>query len=198
MILARGATILLATLLAFSAMAATPGKPASVSAPRDGITPGWKVSTSAPSGWTADCCTYAKAIGVNFVIYQGEWTGEPNRVMVLNVWPRKLPSLTAEWQADQKHYLQHDPLAKVVTVALPHTPMPCHGLLYQGTDHIDDIVVFCDPGKRSGVRLSWSMTVAANDPRRQEVTALFQQVVEASSYQALPDKPVATAPAPAH
>jgi hypothetical protein len=148
----------------------------------DGSIPGWTISTSAPAGWTADCCTYAKAIGVDFVIYQGDWTGDPDRVMVLNVWPRKLPTLAAEWQADQKHYLQHDPLAKVAAFPVSNPAMDCHGLLYQGTDHIDDAVVFCDPGKAAGIRFSWSMTVAADDAQRQHVTELFQQVIEKSAY----------------
>ena len=157
------------------ARVAASGKP-------DGAIPGWSISTIAPQGWTADCCTYAKAIGVDFVIYQGDWTGEPDRVMVLNVWPRKLPTLAAEWQADQKHYLEHDPLAKVVEFPVSNPAMPCHGLLYQGTDHIDDAVVFCDPGKPSGIRFSWSMTVAAGDAQRENVTALFQKVIAQSSY----------------
>ena len=148
----------------------------------DGAIPGWTIATSAPAGWTADCCTYAKAIGVDFVIYQGDWTGEPDRVMVLNVWPRKLPTLAAEWQADQKHYLQHDPRAKVVAFPVSNSAMDCHGLLYQGTDHIDDAVVFCDPGKAAGIRFSWSMTVAADDAQRQHVTELFLQVIEKSAY----------------
>lgn len=148
----------------------------------DGAVPGWNVTATPPAGWTADCCQYAKAIGVNLVMYQGDWTGDPDRVMVLNVWPSKLPTLTAEWKADQAHYLKRDPLAKVGAFALKHPSMPCHGVLYQGTDHIDDIVVFCDPGKAAGVRLSWSMTVAADDKQREQVTALFREVVEHSAY----------------
>ena len=155
----------------------------------DGSIPGWTISTSPPIGWTADCCTYAKAIGVDLVIYQGDWTGEPDRVMVLNVWPRKLPTLAAEWQADQQHYLQHDPRAKVAAFPVSHPTMECHGLLYQGTDDIDDAVVFCDPGKASGIRYSWSMTVAAGDTQRQRVIGLFQQVIEKSVYAKNPPPP---------
>jgi hypothetical protein len=171
-------------VLSASASAAGPVDDSDVTARgnADGATPAWTIATHAPAGWTADCCTYAKAIGVDFVIYRGDWTGDPDRVMVLNVWPRKLPTLTAEWQADQKHYRKRDPLARVVAFALPELSMPCHGLTYQGTDHIDDFVVFCDPGKTAGIRFSWSMTVAANDPQRQQVTTLFRQVVQTSSY----------------
>jgi hypothetical protein len=175
---------ILLTIAAFAQAAVPDHDPARVAASGkpDGAIPGWTISTSAPTGWTADCCAYAKAIGVDFVIYQGDWTGEPDRVMVLNVWPRKLPTLAAEWQADQKHYLQHDPLARVATFPVSNPAMDCHGLLYQGTDHIDDAVVFCDPGKAAGIRFSWSMTVAAGDPQRQSVTALFQKVIAQSSY----------------
>jgi hypothetical protein len=52
-----------------------------------------------------DCCTYASAIGVNYVLYQGDWTGKPDRVIVLNVWPSKLPSLDVELQDDQQALL---------------------------------------------------------------------------------------------
>jgi hypothetical protein len=148
----------------------------------DGKIPGWGIATILPAGWTADCCQYAKAIGVDEVLYKGDWTGEPDRVMVLNVWPAVLPTLTAEWQADRTHYLKRDPLAKVAAFALGHPLMPCHALLYQGTDHIDDVVVFCDPGKASGVRLSWSMSVRADDTQRAQVLALFRRVVEKSAW----------------
>jgi hypothetical protein len=148
----------------------------------DGAVPGWSIVSVLPSGWTADCCQYAKAIGVNLVLYKGDWTGDPERVMVLNVWPSKLPTLAAEWKADQTHYLKRDPRAKVAAFALKHPSMPCHGVLYQGTDHIDDVVVFCDPGKVAGVRLSWSMTVAADDKQREQVMVMFRDVVEKSVY----------------
>ncbi|MFZ0871381.1 MAG: hypothetical protein WAM90_11745 [Rhodanobacter sp.] len=177
-------SFMLLTIAAIAQAAAPARDPARVAASGkpDGAIPGWSISTIAPQGWTADCCTYAKAIGVDFVIYQGDWTGEPDRVMVLNVWPRKLPTLAAEWQADQEHYLQHDPLAKVAAFPVSNRAMDCHGLLYQGTDHIDDAVVFCDPGKAAGIRFSWSMTVAAGDAQRQHVTELFQRVIEKSAY----------------
>lgn len=187
--------VLLAIAAAAHAAAPAAGQHVTAQGAPDGAVPGWAISTAAPVGWTADCCTYAKAIGVNFVLYQGDWTGEPERVMVLNVWPRKLSTLADEWQADQKHFLQRDPLAKVSMFPLVHPLMPCHGLLYQGTDHIDDMVVFCDPGKASGIRLSWSMAVADDDARRPRVTALFQQVIEQSLYakyrQATPPTPKA-------
>ena len=75
----------------------------------DGDVPAWTIDAAPPAGWTADCCTYARAIGVDAVLYQGEWTGKPNRVMVLNVWPAKLASLDDELQADAKRYHQLDP-----------------------------------------------------------------------------------------
>lgn len=160
------------------------GPMVSARAAADGKIPAWSISTHTPPGWTSDCCTYAKAIGVNFVIYRGEWTGNPDRVMVLNVWPRKLPSLDAEWKADQMNYLKKDPKGRVETFPVASQAMACHGLLYVGSDQIDDAVVFCDPGKPSRIRLSWSMTVAANDPQRKEATALFRKVVEQSEYAA--------------
>jgi hypothetical protein len=148
----------------------------------DGNVPGWTISTTAPVGWTKDCCTYAHAIGVNYVLYQGEWTGKPDRVMVLNVWPAKLPTLDAELQDDRKHYLQADSAGKVAAFAVNNPHMPCSGVLYSGSDHVDDVVVFCDPGKVAGIRYSWSMTIAESDPMRQPLLDAFKQVVEHSSY----------------
>jgi hypothetical protein len=187
-VMRRVATLLLFLLTIISAQATEPpsaspdGKSVVAYGKPDGTVPGWSIVSVLPAGWTADCCQYAKAIGVNLVLYKGDWTGDPDRVMVLNVWPSKLPTLTAEWKADQAHYLKRDPLAKVAKFALKHPSMPCHGVLYQGTDHIDDVVVFCDPGKSTGVRLSWSMTVAADDKHRAQVTAMFRNVVEKSIY----------------
>jgi hypothetical protein len=144
--------------------------------------PGWAVLTELPVGWTQDCCMYAKAIGVNLVLYQGEWTGEPDRVMVLNVWPSKLSSLEAEVQDDRHHYLDRDPAGKAGTFALDNKAMTCRGLLYEGTDRKDDAVAFCDPGLATGIRLSWSMTLAHDDPQRAQLMALFTRVVEQSKY----------------
>jgi hypothetical protein len=153
-----------------------------VSGKADDSVPGWSIVTTLPTDWIGDCCQYARAIGVNLVLYKGEWTGKPDRVMVLNVWPRKLPTLKAEWRADQVNYLKKDPKAKVSEFPLTGTSMTCHGVMYEGTDHVDDAVVFCDPGKATGIRLSWSMTVAANDAQRASVIALFQQVIASSRY----------------
>ncbi|WP_266170628.1 hypothetical protein [Dyella subtropica] len=179
-------TWLLGFLLALASMAqageASGEKTAMIYGKPDGAVPGWSIVTLVPQGWTQDCCQYAKAIGVNLVLYRGEWTGEPNRVMVLNVWPQKLPTLAAEWQDDKKHYLQRDPAAKVSAFAVNNPKMACQGGLYQGTDHMDDVVVFCDPGKAAGIHLSWSMTVAANDASRGEVLERFKRVVEQSIY----------------
>lgn len=145
--------------------------------------PGWSIMTSLPSGWNKDCCTYAATIGANLVLYQGAWTGKPERVMVLNVWPAKLPTLDAELQDDRQHYLGSDPhgRANAFPLANPRA-IACQGVLYQGSDHIDDVVVFCDPGKRSGIRYSWSMTVSAADPNRQALIDRFKQVVQDSVY----------------
>lgn len=160
-----------------------------------GNAPGWAISTALPRGWTQDCCQYAEAIGVNLVLYRGEWTGEPERVMVLNVWSQKLATLDAEWQEDQKSYLKRDPKAKVTAFPVHNTAMACHGLLFQGSDHKDDAVVFCDPGKATGIRLSWSMTLAAEDAARQDVLKLFSQVVEQSRYMKYISKPASPAKA---
>jgi len=164
----------------------------------DGAASGWAIVTLLPVGWTGDCCHYAKAIGVNLVLYKGDWTGEPDRVMVLNVWSTKLATLDAEWKEDQKQYLQRDPAAKVESLSLHNPKMTCRGFIYHGSDHIDDVVIFCDPGKPSGIHLSWSMTVAASDPARQQVLALFQQVVEASFYMKYQPKSGATGKAAPH
>jgi hypothetical protein len=149
---------------------------------RDGNVPAWEIAVVTPSGWTRDCCTYARAIGVDAVLYQGEWSGKPQRVMVLNVSPRKLPTLAAEAQADRTRYLQHDPAGKASGFAVRHPGMPCEATVYEGSDHVDDVVVFCDPGKVSGVRFSWSMAFDAADPSRQHLLDAFMQVVVASRY----------------
>jgi hypothetical protein len=148
----------------------------------DGNVPGWTISTAAPAGWTRDCCTYAKAIGVNYVLYQGDWTGKPERVMVLNVWPSKLATLDDELNDDRKHYLQNDPKGSAAAFAVSNPHMPCRGVLYAGSDHLDDVVVFCDPGKQAAIRYSWSMTVAEADPTRTQLLDAFKRVVERSSY----------------
>lgn len=149
---------------------------------RDGNVPAWAIAVDTPAGWTRDCCTYARAIGVDAVLYKGEWSGKPQRVMVLNVWPRKLSTLAAEVQADRKHYLQLDPAAKTGSFPVHHPAMPCEASVYQGTDHIDDVVVFCDPGKASGIRLSWSMTFDDGDASRRPLLDAFMRVVVASRY----------------
>lgn len=176
--------IWLGLLLCAGATMAAPQADTAVTAhgPADGHAPAWTIATIAPVGWTKDCCTYASAIGVNYVLYQGEWTGKPDRVMVLNVWPAKVASLDAELQDDRKHYLQADPAGKADSFPVKNSRMPCEGVLYSGTDHVDDVVVFCDPGKAAGIRYSWSMTIGAADPMRQPLIDAFRQVVEHSRY----------------
>jgi hypothetical protein len=157
---------------------------------RDGDAPAWAIAVDTPEGWTRDCCIYAQAIGVNAVLYQGEWTGKPQRVMVLNVWPAKLPSLAAEVQADRKRYLELDPRGKTSSFAVRHPDMPCEASVYEGSDHVDDVLVFCDPGRVSGVRLSWSMSFNDNDPTRRTLLDAFMRVVMASHYQRAVTPPV--------
>ena len=148
----------------------------------DGNVPGWAVLADKLPGWTADCCMYARAIGVNLVMYQGEWTGKPERVIVLNVWPARLHSLDDEVAADRKHYLRRDPGARSAEFPIPHSKMACDAIVYEGTDRFDDAVVFCDPGKATGIRLSWSMTLAAGDPERKALLEDFMKVAANASY----------------
>jgi hypothetical protein len=149
----------------------------------DGQVPGWAIHTQLPSGWTDDCCKYAAAIGVNLVLYRGAWTGKPERVMVLNVWTAKWPTLDSEMQDDRQHYLHADPHGKADAFPVASPPsIACQGVLYRGSDHVDDVVVFCDPGKASGIRYSWSMTVGASDPDRRPLLDAFKQVVQHSAY----------------
>jgi hypothetical protein len=150
---------------------------------RDGNAPAWAIAVASPAGWTRDCCMYAKAIGVDAVLYQGEWTGKPERVMVLNVWPRKLATLADELAADRKQYLQRDPASKSTAITIHNPHMPCQGVLHQGSDHIDDMVVFCDPGEAGGIRLSWSMSFADNDATRRPLLDDFMRVATAARYQ---------------
>jgi hypothetical protein len=179
----RGCLALLLLLVMSVAQAASSGdKGVMVYGQADHDVPGWAILTDLPDGWTQDCCMYAKAIGVNLVLYKGEWTGEPDRVMVLNVWPSKLSSLEAELQDDRHHYLDRDPKGKVSELAVANKSMTCRGVLYEGTDHKDDAVVFCDPGLATGIRLSWSMTLAHDDAQKQDLLLLFRHVAGQSLY----------------
>lgn len=179
----RGLAVLVLLTAAVAAHAQA-GKDVLVVGQADREIPGWAIHTELPDGWTQDCCMYAKAIGVNMVLYKGEWTGEPDRVMVLNVWTSKLSSLEAELQDDRHHYLERDPSGKYSVFALDNKAVPCRGVLYEGTDHKDDVVVFCDPGLASGIRFSWSMTLSHDDAQKQDLLALFRRVAEQSRYMA--------------
>lgn len=167
-----------------------PGGGALAHGARDGDAPAWAVTVDAPSGWIRDCCTYARAIGVDAVLYQGEWSGKPQRVIVLNVTSRKLTNLADEVRADRRRYRQLDPAAKLTPLTVRHRTMPCQATTYQGSDHIDDVVVLCDPGKASGVRLSWSVSFDDGDPSRCALLDDFMRVVLTSRY--LRDVPPAT------
>ena len=176
-------------LVSFATQAAVPAnekpsndKNVSVYGKADRDVPGWVIHTDLPDGWTQDCCLYASAIGVNEVLYKGEWTGEPDRVMVLNVWPSKLSSLEAEVQDDRHHYLDRDPGGKAGVFTLDNKALACRGVLFEGTDHKDDVVVFCDPGLATGIRFSWSMAFAHDDKQKDELLTLFRQVAEQSRY----------------
>jgi hypothetical protein len=164
------------------AQAAPADKEATVSGAADRDVPAWTLRAPTPDGWTQDCCMYAKAIGVNLVMYKGEWTGEPERVMVLNVWNAKLSSLAAELQDDRHHYLERDPAGKASVFAVDNKTVNCRGVLFEGSDHKDDAVVFCDPGLASGIRFSWSMTLAHDDAQKADLLALFRRVAEQSQY----------------
>jgi len=183
----RVALFLLTLLLSVPLFAAeksadTSAKGVMVYGQADRDVPGWAILTDLPEGWTQDCCMYAKAIGVNLVLYKGEWTGEPDRVMVLNVWPSKLSSLEAELQDDRHHYLERDPKGKFSELVVDNKTMACRGVLYEGTDHKDDAVVFCDPGLATGIRFSWSMTLTHDDAQKADLLALFRRVAGQSHY----------------
>lgn len=186
--------LLAACLVSTLALAADANGDVLARGARDGNAPAWAIAAATPAGWTRDCCTYARAIGVNAVLYQGEWSGNPQRVMVLNVWPRKPGSLADEVQADRKRYLQHDPAGKTSTFAVRHPSMPCEASVYEGSDHVDDVLVFCDPGVASGVRLSWSMAFDAADPSRKALLDDFMRVVVASRWMKDTAAPAAHAP----
>ena len=174
-------SLLLLGIFAQVSMAADTA-PVVVNGKADRDVPAWTIRTVLPTGWTQDCCLYAQGIGVNEVLYKGEWTGEPDRVMVLNVWPSKLSSLEAEVQDDRHHYLDRDPHGKAGVFVLDNKAVACRGVLYEGTDHKDDVVVFCDPGLASGIRFSWSMAFAHDEQGKDELLALFRQVAEQSRY----------------
>jgi hypothetical protein len=174
--------LLLIVLSLLAAGAAHAGQPVLATGTADGDSPAWTIAAAAPDGWTSDCCTYARAIGVNAVVYRGEWTGEPQRVMVLNVWPAKLATLEDELKADRTRYLQLDPAGRAGQIPSIPASMHCAANVYEGSDHIDDIVVFCDPGRAGGVRLSWSMTLAADDAQRRPLLAALMRVVQSTTY----------------
>lgn len=184
----------LALLAPLTAIAATANDDLLAHGVRDGKAPAWAVDVASPPGWTRDCCTYARAIGVDAVLYQGEWSGNPERVMVLNVWPRKLATLADELTTDRKQYLQRDPAGKATAITLHNPHMPCAGVVYEGSDHVDDAVVFCDPGVASGIRLSWSMSFADGDATRKPLLDAFMRVATDARYRryvepAAPKKP---------
>jgi hypothetical protein len=184
--------LLLGAIAPMACAAGPAAQAAVVHGKADGKAPGWAITTEVPRGWTKDCCTYAAAIGVNLVLYQGEWTGKPERVMVLNVWPAKWPTLDAELQDDRRHYLQSDPHGKTSAFAVASPgAIACRGVLYQGSDHVDDVVVFCDPGIASGIRYSWSMTLGAADPDRLALLDTFRHVVQHAGYTAYVQSPAA-------
>lgn len=164
-------------------MAAQPGDDVLARGMRDGDAPAWAIAVASPPGWTRDCCTYAKAIGVDAVLYQGEWTGKPERVMVLNTWSRKLATLADEVAADRKQYLQRDARGKATGLRIDNPHMPCAGVLYQGSDRIDDVVVFCDPDRASGIRISWSMSFDDGDATRRPLLDAFMQVATDARYE---------------
>ncbi len=162
---------------------------------RDGNAPAWTITAPAPIGWTVDCCVYARAIGVNVVLYRGEWTGKPQRVMVLNVWPRKLPTLAAEVASDRKRYGQLDPAGASSSFPLHQRAMACTASMHEGSDHINDVLVFCDPGGASGIRLSWSMSLDAADPATAVLLEDFMRVVAGTQYSNGTSPPAAPNPA---
>ncbi|AND69907.1 hypothetical protein ATSB10_24530 [Dyella thiooxydans] len=177
-----------ALLLAGPALA---GEPVVASGQADGATAAWTLMARTPDGWTADCCTYARAIGVDAVVYRGEWSGEPQRVMVLNAWPAKLPSLDAELAADRSGYLHRDPTGRALSLPIAHPSMHCAANVYEGSDRVDDMVVFCDPGKASGIRFSWSMTLAADDGQRRALLDELLAVVRSTVYRRGATQPTA-------
>lgn len=179
----RRCLLMLALLAPFTTAAAAPGDDVLAHGARDGDAPAWAVAVASPPGWTRDCCTYARAIGVDAVLYQGEWTGKPERVMVLNVWPRKLATLADELAADRRQYLQRDPKGNATDIRIHNPSMLCQGVVYEGSDHVDDAVVFCDPGAASGIRLSWSVSFAGDDAGKRPLLDAFMQVATDARYQ---------------
>jgi hypothetical protein len=151
--------------------------------------PPWSILAPKPGGWKVDCCNHAQALGVNLVMYQGKWTGKPEYVMVLLVWPSESRSLDSQLQADRQKYLQRHPAGKIEAFPVINSyGMACQGVLYesyQNDSNFDDAVVFCQPkNQASGLQLSWSITVNKNDSIHQQVLALFKRVVAGSTYMA--------------
>ncbi|KGI76917.1 hypothetical protein [Oleiagrimonas soli] len=175
---------LLLGLCATAAQAASPTGKSAVAYGRAGDKwPGWSIVTDVPAGWTADCCDHARWVGVPMVIYRGEWTGKPEGVMVLNVWLSDGKTLGQDLDKDRSEYLRRDPKATVAVLSAPEPKgVTCVGVRYRGSDRVEDAVVFCDPGKRTGIHYSWSISIGAKDPQRAAKLTAFERVVTHSRY----------------
>ena len=176
--------LLLGVLFAGAAVATTPEGHTVIAYGRAGKhLPGWGLVSSLPAGWTADCCDHARWVGVPLVLYRGDWTGKPEGVIVLNVWLAGSKALHADVVEDRGKYLKRDAKATITPLKFG-TPkgMACHGLMYRGSDRVDDAVVFCDPGKRTGIHYSWSNSVDQADPARAQLLHAFRQVVADTIY----------------
>ncbi|GAB3024560.1 MULTISPECIES: hypothetical protein [Oleiagrimonas] len=175
---------LLLGLCAVSAQAAPASGKSAVAYGRAGDKwPGWSIVTDVPSGWTADCCDHARWVGVPMVIYRGDWTGKPEGVMVLNVWLSHGQTLEQDLDKDRDEYRRRDPKATIAALSMP-TPrgVTCSGVRYHGSDGVEDAVMFCDPGQRTGIHYSWSISIGEKNPQRAATLNAFAQVVAHSRY----------------
>lgn len=178
------AVVLLGLACASAAMADPPAGHTVIAYGRAGKhLPGWSLASSLPKGWTSDCCDHARWVGVPLVLYRGDWTGKPEGVIVLNVWLADGKALRADVAEDRRKYLKRDAAATTAPLAFD-TPrgMACRGLAYHGSDRVDDAVVFCDPGKHTGIHYSWSIGVSRANPERARLLADFRQVVADTVY----------------
>ena len=100
----------------------------------------------------------------------------------LNAESAERKALADELAADRKQYLQRDEAGKATAIRIHNPHMPCRGVVYEGSDRIDDAVVFCDPGAASGVRLSWSMSFADGDVTQRALLDAFMRVATNARY----------------
>ena len=142
---------------------------------------GWAFTVSAPPGWKLDCCERTQDLDANLLVFPENWNGkDPDRVMVLTVWPKERADVDADWQADAIDYFAHFPGLTSITYDTQVQDAACVSASYSSADHISDHVVFCDPGSDWHYRFAWSMSLRASSATA-ATEAAFRETVASTS-----------------